>query len=82
MGLIFGQELSNRLPKDPPPYSLISFTDSNFAGDPGNRKLVMGYCFFFNRAVISWYSKKYRIVSTSTIEAKYITLGYTIREVV
>lgn len=82
MGLVFGQELSNRLPRDPPPYGLIGFADSNFAGDLGDRKSVMGYCFFLNEAVVSWCSKKQRTVSTLTTEAEYIALGHAVREVV
>lgn len=54
MGLVFGRKLGNRLSRDPSPYGLIGFADSNFAGDPGDRKSVMGYCFFLNGAVVSW----------------------------
>ncbi len=82
MGLVFGQELSNRLPRDPPPYGLIGFADSNFAGDPGDCKSVMGHCFFLNGVVVSWYNKKQRTVSISTNEAEYIALGHAAREVV
>ncbi len=82
MGLVFGQELSNRLLRDPPPYGLIGFADSNFAGDPEDRKSVMGHCFFLNRAVVSWCSKKQRTVSTSTTKAEYIALGHAAREAV
>lgn len=53
MGLIFGRESANRLPRDPPPYRLIGYADSNFARDPEDRKSVMGYCFFFNGAIVS-----------------------------
>lgn len=44
--------------------------------------MVIGYCFFLNRAVVSWYSKKQRIVSTSTTKAEYIALGHGTREAV
>lgn len=53
LGFIFGQRLSNRKPKDPPPDDLIEFADSNFAKDPKDQKLVIGYCFFLNEAVVS-----------------------------
>ncbi len=82
MGLIYGREIANRLPRELPPYSLVGYANSNFAGDPEDRKLVMGYSFFLNGAVVSWNSKKQRIVSTSTTEAEYIALGHAIREAV
>ena len=82
IGLIFGRESNDRLPRDPPSYGLIGFVDSNFAGDPEDRKSVMGYCFFLNEAVVSWCSKKQKTVSISTTEAEYIPLGHAVREVV
>ena len=66
----------------PPLYGLIGYADSNFAGDPEDRKSVMENCFFLNGAVVSWSSKKQRIVSTSTTEAEYIALGHAAREAV
>lgn len=42
----------------------------------------MSYCFFLNRAMVSWSSKKQRIVSISAIKAKYIALGHAAREAV
>ncbi len=82
MGLIFGQETANCHLREAPPYGLIGYADSNFAGDLENRKLVMGYSFFLNRAVVSWSSKKQRTVSTSTTEAEYIVLGHAAKEAV
>lgn len=65
-----------------PPYGLISYANSNFAKDPENRKLVIGYCFFLNRAVVLWSSKKQQTISTSTTGAKYIALRYEAKEAV
>ncbi len=63
-------------------YGLSGYANNNFAGDPEDRKLVIGYCFFFNGAIVLWSSKKQWTVSTSTTEAKYIALGYKAKEVV
>ena len=82
MGLVFGREVNSHLPRDPPPYGLVGYADSNFAGDPADQKSVMGYCFFLNRAVVSWSSKKQRTMSTSSTEAEYIALGHAVREAV
>ncbi len=76
LDFIFGQRLSNCKPKDPPPDDLIGFADNNLAKDPKDRKLVIGYCFFLNGAIVSWYSKKQRTISTSIMEAEYIALEY------
>lgn len=54
----------------PSPYGLTGYADSNCAGDPEDCKLVMGYCFFINGAVVSGCSKKQRTVSTSTTKAE------------
>lgn len=82
IGPIFGQELSNKLPKDLLSYGLINFVDSNFIRDPKDYKSVMNYYFFLNRIVISWCSKKQRTLSISITEAEYIALRYVLREAV
>lgn len=81
MGLTFGRE-KKHFPRHPLLYGLISFADSNFTENLADRKSVKGYCFFLNRTVVSWRSKKQRTVSTSTTEAKYITLRHVARKAV
>lgn len=39
-------------------FGLIGYENSSYAGDPENRKSVMGYCYFINGAIVSWCSKK------------------------
>lgn len=63
-----------------PLYGLEEYADNNYAGDPEDCKSVMEYCFFVNRAVIFWCSKKQQTVPTSIIKAKYIALGHAARE--
>lgn len=50
MGLIFGQEINS---KSLALYRLIEYGDSNFAREPEDKKSVMGYYFFLNRAIVS-----------------------------
>ena len=78
--LVYGQRPDGSLPISPAPYGLIGYGNNNFAGDPEDRKSVMGYCFFLNGAVVSWSSKKQRTVLTSTTEAEYIAIGHAARE--
>lgn len=59
MGLIFKRVSANRrLLQDPPLFGLVGYADSNFAGDPKDRKSVIGYYFFLNGVIVSWSSKK------------------------
>ncbi len=82
LGLLYGRTSDGRSPTLPPPYGLIGYADSNFAGDPKDRKLVMENSFFLNGAVVSWSSKKQRTVSTSTTESEYIAFGHAAKEAV
>lgn len=55
---IFDQKSGKQLPRDPSPYGLVSYIDNNFFRDSKDQKLVMGHCFFLNRVMVSWSSKK------------------------
>ena len=63
-------------------FRLIKYEDSSYTENLKNKKFVIGYCYFINRVVISWCSKKQRFVSTFTIKAKYIIFGYAIWETI
>ena len=54
---------------------LIGFTDSDYGGDPDDRKSTSGYAFMLGSGVISWSSKKQSVVSLSTTEAEYIVVA-------
>ena len=74
IGLVYDQKAINDLSKEelnsPPPFILIAYANSNFAGDPEVRKSVIRYCFFMAGALVSWSSKKQRTVLNSTNEAE------------
>lgn len=61
-------------------FVLIGYIIYNNIGDFEDRNLVMGYCFFIHRAIISLYSKNLRTVLTCITEAEYIALGNTAQE--
>ena len=82
LGLLYGRTSDGRSPTLLPPYGLIGYADSNFAGDPEDQKSIMENCFSLNGAVDLWSSKKQQTVSTSTKEAEYIALGHAAREAV
>jgi hypothetical protein len=51
---------------------LISFSDSDHAGDVDSRKSTSGVLFFFGGSPISWQSQKQKVVATSLCEAENI----------
>lgn len=51
------------------------FSDSDWGGDPGDRKSVGWYCFLLGNTAISWRSKKPSLTSKSTCEAEYRALS-------
>lgn len=55
---------------------LVSYTDSNYAGDLDDRKITSGFAFIMGSGAISWASKKQPVVSLSTTEAEYIAAAF------
>jgi len=51
---------------------IVAYTDSDFAGDPKDRKSTSGFIILMNKDPICWQSKKQTVVATSTAEAEYI----------
>eukprot|EP00253_Pinus_taeda_P009646 PITA_09646 len=50
---------------------LVGFTNSDWAGDPDDRKSTAGYVFTFGSRPITWACKKQSTISLSSPEAKY-----------
>eukprot|EP00253_Pinus_taeda_P009757 PITA_09757 len=50
---------------------LVGFTDSDWAGDPDDRKFTAGYVFTLHSGPITWAYKKRSAISLSSIEAEY-----------
>jgi len=51
---------------------LEAFSDSDWCGDKVERRSTYGYLFRYLDALISWCSKKYKVVALSSCEAEYI----------
>ncbi|SMY29126.1 unnamed protein product [Zymoseptoria tritici ST99CH_1A5] len=61
---------------------LHMFVDSDWAGDPNERKSTTGWTAMFAGAAISWASKKQTSIALSTMEAEYIAASEAAKEAV
>lgn len=50
---------------------LEAYTDADWAGDRDNRKSTSGYFTLFGGNLVTWRSKKQKVVALSSIEAKF-----------
>jgi len=60
---------------------LLAYSDADWGGDLSHRKSVSGFVCIFG-GPISWSSKKQQTVALSSMEAEYMALTHTIREVI
>lgn len=61
---------------------VFGYTDSDWAGDYGNRRSTSGYVFLLAGAAISWSSKRQETVALSSTEAEYIALAHATQEAI
>ncbi|GAA0168387.1 transmembrane signal receptor [Lithospermum erythrorhizon] len=55
---------------------LMSYTDSDYAGDMDDRRSTSGYVFIFSSGAVAWSSKKQPIVTLSTTEAEFVAVAF------
>jgi hypothetical protein len=53
---------------------LTGYSDSDWAGNPDDRKSTTGYTFNIGSGIVSWSNKKQPIVSLSSTEVEYKAL--------
>jgi hypothetical protein len=56
-------------------FTLLGYSDSNYAGCRVERKSTFGTCQFLGRSLVSWSSKKHNSIALSTAEAEYVAAG-------
>ncbi|CAI0627471.1 unnamed protein product [Linum tenue] len=56
---------------------LLSYTDSDYAGDINDRRSTSGYVFFLAGGPVSWASKKQPVMTLSTTEAEFVAAAYS-----
>ena len=62
-------------------WRLEVFSDSDWAGDPDDRKSVGCYIIFLNGVAIAWRARSQKVVSLSSSEAEFYACAEAVREV-
>ncbi|XP_038991031.1 uncharacterized mitochondrial protein AtMg00810-like [Hibiscus syriacus] len=60
---------------------IVAFADADWGGNLDDRKSISGHCVFVGDNLVSWTSKKQKIVSRSTMEAEYRNVADAAAEV-
>lgn len=63
-----------------PSLALTAYSDSDWAGDPDDRRSTTGACIFIGSNLVAWTAKKQSTVSRSSSEAEYRALATTTAE--
>ena len=71
--LVHSQELKLVYNKKKP-NQLVGYADASFANDVTDRKSTSGYAFMTNGGAVSWRSRKQKLVTSSAMEAEYVSL--------
>lgn len=58
-----------------PNFQLVTYTDADWATNPDDRKSSAGFCIFLGDSLVSWSSRKQRVVSRSSTESEYRALA-------
>ncbi|PKU88096.1 Retrovirus-related Pol polyprotein from transposon TNT 1-94 [Dendrobium catenatum] len=63
-------------------FTLTSFLDADWAGDPESRKSTSGFCLFLGDTLVSWTVKKQQTVARSSTESEYRALAALTADVI
>jgi len=62
-------------------WDLVSYSDSDWAGDPENRVSVTGFIIYLLGAPICWRSKGQKGVTLSSSKAEYVAMSEAVKEI-
>ena len=60
--------------------NLAVYADADFAGDEESRNSVTGNCIYYGDSLISWTSKKQKLIATSLTEAEFLSAFYSLQD--
>ena len=60
--------------------NLAVYADADFAGDEESRNSVTGNCIYYGDSLISWTSKKQKLIATSSTEAEFLSAFYSLQD--
>lgn len=61
-------------------FSLVAYSDVDWASDPHYCRSTSGYCIYFGPNLVSWCSKKQNLVAKSTAEAEHSSMAHATSE--
>jgi len=64
------------------PWDIVCYSDSDWAGDPANRRSVSGYIIYVHGVPIVWRSAMQKVVSLSSTEAEWYSLSEAVKDIV
>jgi hypothetical protein len=60
--------------------SLNDFCDSDWAGNPNDRRSITGFCIFLSSNLVSWSAKKQHVVSRSSTKAEFHSMSLAVAD--
>lgn len=61
---------------------LVSYCDSDYAGDIETRRSTTGYAFTYANGLVTWSSQRQKIVTLSTTKSEYVAAAAAAREII
>ena len=72
----------NGTPKGDPWSIIVCYSDSDWAGDPANRRSVSGYIIYVHGVPIMWQSTMQKVVTLSSTKAEWYSLSEAVKDIV
>ena len=64
------------------PLRIEAYSNAGYVGDKGDKKSTTGYCTYVGGNLVTWRSRKQKVISCSSAEAEYRAMAATTRKMV